>query len=382
MIALLLKVLMIVIAVSYYFIILYFFLGWKRLKEFKYNKEANNLPLVSIIIPARNEEDTISECLISLTKQDYSREYIEVIVVDDHSTDRTAEIVRNFAAEYPAYSIQLIQLTSESGSIAYKKRAISCAVSIAKGDIIITTDADCTFASKWVSSHVNYYKKNEVYFLSGPVLFKEETSFFGRLQSLEFLSLIGIGAAAIGAGNPLMCNGANLSFKKDVFEKVGGYTGNENIASGDDVFLMHKVMKRFPGKVNFLKSREAIVYTSPQENLNAFVEQRKRWASKSSSYTDLFSKAVAVITYMFNLLLIICGVVSLFSYTFAKIFLVAFGLKVFTDLVFLIPVTSFFRERRLLYYFLVEQLLYSFYIVYIGATGTLSKYKWKGREVK
>lgn len=105
-------------------------------------------------------------------------------------------------------------------------------------------------------------------------------------QYIDFVSLQGITAASVSAGFHAMCNGANLAYRKDVFYRVNGFKGIDNIASGDDMLLMNKIKHEFPNAIGFLFSKDAIVSTSPMPDWKAFFNQRIRWASKADKYKD------------------------------------------------------------------------------------------------
>src|SRR5690606_9349990 len=260
----------------YIALMLYIRRGWNHIKPYHDAKE-NIYTKVSVLIAARNEEDNIGRTLEAILKQDFPREFLEVIVIDDHSTDTTASIVRT----YEKRGIRLLQLNEGDKLNSYKKLAIKRAIDMANGEIIVTTDADCRMGTKWLSTVVGYFQKTEAYLVSSPVVYSEEKSYFERLQTLEFLYLIGLGAAGIGNGNPTTCNGANLAYRKDVFYEMGGFRGIDNVASGDDELFLHKVAERYADRIKFCKSIAAAVFTDAKPTVSAFISQRKRWASKS-----------------------------------------------------------------------------------------------------
>jgi len=223
---------------------------------------------VSVLIPARNEEKDIINLLSDIKKQSYPNNMFEVIVIDDSSTDSTYEIVRQSLQDSTLNNV-IVRLEKKQKNLSPKKRALEKGVSLAKGELIITTDADCRVKENWINSFVLEYKRKETAMISGPVTFYNNNTVFKKIQSLEFLSLIASGAGAIGNNTVLMCNGANMAYSKKAFEKVGGYSGDEDFASGDDVFLMMK-MRKYLGneKVSFLKKRDAIVSTKAQNSLH------------------------------------------------------------------------------------------------------------------
>ena len=225
--------------------------------------------MVSILIAARNEEDKIAFTIEDILRQDYPRNLVELIVIDDHSTDRTAEII----ARYAGKGVKLIRLNEDKPLNSYKKKAISEAIQIAAGELIVTTDADCRMNTAWLSTIVAYFETNNLKLISSPVVFYEEKSFFERLQTLEFLYLIGLGAATIGNKTPSTCNGANLAYRKDVFHELKGFQGIDDLASGDDELFLHKVASKYPDDIGFCKSNDALVFTHAKPSLKEFISQ-------------------------------------------------------------------------------------------------------------
>jgi len=246
----------------YLLVLLFLIRGWLAVKKPKVATSGFSTK-VTILIAARNEEDNIASTIEDILAQDYPKELTEVIIVDDHSIDCTAEIITSYADR----GIKLLQLREEQALNSYKKKAIAEAIRRSTGDVMVATDADCSMGPQWLSTIIGYYETYHPVMISSPVGYFKEKSFFERLQTLEFSYLIGIGAAFIGNGSASTCNGANLAYRKDVFYEVGGFKGIDDVASGDDELLLQKVAARYPGKIGFLKRSEAVVYTHAKPNL-------------------------------------------------------------------------------------------------------------------
>lgn len=358
-------------------LVLYMRMGWKRIPHyFIENKKLTTS--VSIIIAARNEENNIAHTLDCIIQQKFPKELVEVIVVDDHSTDNTADIVRS----YIQHDVRLIQLNEGDKLNSYKKLAISKAIASAKGEVIVTTDADCRMGDRWLQSVIEYFESNDSYLVSSPVVYSNETSYFERLQTLEFLYLIGLGAAGIGNRKPTTCNGANLAYRRDVFYEMGGFSGIDNLASGDDELFLHKVAEKYAEKIGFCKSKEAIVYTDAKPDLQSFISQRKRWASKSTKYKDKKVVALGVAIWLFNLALIISLIIGMvYSPTFFLLVLMVFISKVAVEYSFIRLLCNFVQRKELLIQLPTLSVVHSLYLVYIGIAGNIGKYDWKGRSV-
>ena len=210
----------------------------------------------TVIIPARNEENKIAQCLETVLNQNYPTELFEVIVADDYSTDKTPEIILALQNKYHNLRLLRLQDILEDKLLnSYKKKAIEVSIDRAKGDWIITTDADCSVTKNWLLNFDAFIKKSNPVFIAAPVQFTNTGSFVSIFQCLDFISLQGITAASVYKGFHSMCNGANLAYKKEVFFKVGGFKGIDNIASGDDMLLMHKIFVQYqkPGSISFFE---------------------------------------------------------------------------------------------------------------------------------
>jgi len=351
--------------------------GWKVLGYFSKGGQTPRTK-VSVLIAARNEEANIGRTLSDILAQNYPQELLEIIVVDDHSTDRTPAIVRSFVAR----GVKLLTLNESEPLNSYKKKAITLAIAEATGQLIVTTDADCRMENEWLATVVTCMERYDYFLLSAPVVYSQQRSFFEELQTLEFLYLIGLGAAGIGNRYPSTCNGANLAYRRDVFYEMGGFNGIDHLASGDDELFLHKVAAKYPDKIGFCKSTDAIVYTDAKRDLRGFINQRRRWASKSTHYKNRGIVALGVSIWFFNVLLVVSGVAAFTGYPeLQPIFAAAISLKFLIEFIFLYPLCGFAKRKDLLVYLPVLTVVHTIYMVYIGIAGNMGKYQWKGRRV-
>jgi len=336
----------------------------------------------SIIIPARNEESKIPTCLESIFLQKYPTDLFEVIVVDDHSTDSSSAIVQQLQLQHS--NLKLIRLADEIDGKAlnsYKKKAIERAIEIATGNWIITTDADCIMTEKWIAAFAAIIQQKDPVFVAAPVAFSNDGRIFSTFQYIDFTSLQGITAASVSAGFHSMCNGANLAYRKDTFTEVGGFKGIDSIASGDDMLLMNKIKKRFPSKIAFLFSREAIITTDPMPDWKSFLNQRIRWASKADQFKDKSIFWVLFLVYFFNLSLFIMPFLAFFYSSLFLYWLAFLVLKSLVELMFVIPVAAFFGQT-FMWQLPLLQPIHIAYTVMAGWLGKFGTYHWKGRKVK
>lgn len=353
--------------------------GWRVAAGFKPQTP------VTIIIPARNEQAHIVACLRAVMLQQYPPHLLEIMVVDDHSDDNTAALAQEMAQLCPQIKVlRLADFMPDAQPVnAYKKKAIETGIQHSSNPLIITTDADCVAAPQWLNTLVGFYEQYRPQLIAAPVCFTNERTFFERFQTLDFMGMmVTTGAMAyLHTGN--MCNGANLAYTRHAFETVGGFKDIDHLASGDDMLLMAKIARKYPGGVRFLKNYGATVFTCAQPTLQAFVNQRVRWASKSGQYPDAGITASLILVFLFNLLLLFNFTACLSgAFNLCMIVAMQFAAKCIADFIYLTVGARFFGRCKLLWLFLPAQLLHIVYIAVIGIWGNLGKYTWKGRTVK
>jgi cellulose synthase/poly-beta-1,6-N-acetylglucosamine synthase-like glycosyltransferase len=355
----------------------YLIVGWNRVKTPEIKKEGYTTR-VTILIAARNEEDKIHLTINDILAQEYPKELTEIIIVDDHSTDRTSEII----ASYAGRGVKLLKLNEDQPLNSYKKKAIATAIGLSTGELMVATDADCRMGPSWLSSFVGYYEMHNPVMITAPVSYYQEQSLFERMQTLEFFTLVATGAAFIGNNRASTCNGANFAYRKDVFNEVGGFKGIDDLASGDDELLLQKVAAIYPGRIGFLKLRDAIVLTHAKPTLKEFLQQRRRWASKSVKYKDKRVVALVVGLWLFYTSVALNFFIGFYNPIFFAISFSEMGLMALLEFILLLPVTRFFRRSSLLWLIPMSMPLYITYFAYIGLIGNKGKYIWKGRLVK
>ncbi len=359
--------------------------GFQRMPEWSLHPHAFNQvkTSVSIIIPARNEAANIVNCLNSIAQQNFPKELLEIIVIDDHSEDETAALVAQYDSPFPLHLIRLSDHIDGSTKLnSYKKKAISIAIQQAKSSLIITTDADCIMGPNWLLNMVSYYEEKDAKFITGPVAFIENDSLFKRFQALDFIGMIGLTGASVELHLSNMCNGANLCYEKAVFEEVGGFQGIDQLASGDDLLLMHKIAQAYPDDIYFIKSKEAIVYTYPSVDIKAFVQQRIRWASKTTSYQDKRITFLLGMVFLSVVLLFMTFIFAFFYPYLWGVFLLQLLIKSVIDFLYLGAISRYFGQGHLMKSFLSSEIYHITYILSVGLMGNFKQYEWKGRKVQ
>ncbi len=349
-----------------------FYRGLFRLRTGK----NENLYSISIIIPARNEAENIESCLNALLAQSYPHDKIEIIVVNDHSTDDTAAIIDVYQSRYNNF--KALHLTERVTNISPKKHAISMGIEHSSHQIIFTTDADCIVTNTWLQSMVRYFEDN-VGVVCGFVVFNQqkEITLFHKVQSVEFLSLVFAGAGSIGLDLPLIGNGANLAYRRNVFNDVDGFSEHKTLISGDDDLFIQKVAHTTDWKIRFAAETSAIVSTSPVLSFREFLNQRSRWASKGIHYHNPFFVLYLISVYLFYTILFLTIPISIYHFKSLPFLLIAFVCKIIADFLLLDKGTSLVLRRDLLKYFLLAEIFQIPYILYVGIAGLFGKFTWK-----
>lgn len=330
----------------------------------------------SVLIPARNEENNIGALLEALQGQSYPQGLIEIIVIDDGSTDQTAAVVQR----YPF--VRLIQLNNSEG-FGGKKQAIEAGIRSARHEWILTIDADSLPPAEWIQAFNEWLEQEKSICVVGPVsLLRSGKTMLQAFQQYDHLMFQGITGAAIGSGQHALGNGTNLCYRKEAFESVGGFQGIDQLASGDDVLLIEKFMNQYPGQVHFLKSTRALVMTRSCPTWKALWAQRVRWVSKAGSYLNKQLLFTQWATGLFNFILLANSVTCLFNPTEWKPLLAIWIFKAITEWWLIRSVAGKYRQRVNFLSFLLLQPVHVGYIVAVGLLGQRRKYDWKGRTVR
>jgi cellulose synthase/poly-beta-1,6-N-acetylglucosamine synthase-like glycosyltransferase len=344
-------------------------------------KFTNNI-FVSIVVPTRNEEMSILRVLLELSTQDYPLELMQIIITDDFSEDKTIVIAEEFSKDHPKFPMIIIDAKKSDNIRTGKKHSIGRAIEAATGDIILGTDADTWRSNSWISTMVNGFDNPEISMLLGPVLFRNETNFLQKMQELEFLGIMGITAGSAASGYPLMCNGANLAFRRKAFVEVGGYLGNLQYVSGDDQFLLGAIVRVYGRRsVAFVFDKNALINTEAESTFQGFISQRIRWISKSPGYRDPVVIAMGFLTW-FTVICLLSGI--LFGLVFSPILVPAFFcwiIKMAIDFPIIWIMIKFSEKKGKMRYFILAQIFQLIYIPAISFLGLLLPFKWKGRRI-
>ena len=333
---------------------------------------------VSVIIAARNEEAHMRSLLESLEAQDYPPHLLEIVVVNDHSEDGTAQIVEEYKA-ISKHKIALFHLDENSDTP--KKEALKLGIQHSQGEILLFTDADCHMPPTWVREMQSGFKNDKIGLVVGPICY-EKGALLENMLSQEQAALLGSAFATLKLKIPTMCNGANMAVLRSTFLSVGGFESDSIIASGDDELLLHKVYMQDSQSVVFMKNKKAIVTTESASTLSQLYHQRKRWAGKWEKYLMFRTKAFAFFIFSFHVSWLSSAICSFFSPSFALYFVWALAIKCVLEFVFIHKVMKFLGKKINLLGFVMWQLLYSPYVVFFGLVSRGKKYSWKGRNLQ
>lgn len=374
------------IFVCYTVLVTSLYVGFRKVNVFS-SKNTTPKTKFSVIIPFRNEAKKLPFLLKTIEALSYPKEFYEILFVDDHSVDNSVKLIKKVLDtisqknEITRTDISIIKNKITSNSP--KKDAITTAIKHAKFDWIVTTDADCLLQENWLKTIDDFIQENNPKMVVSPVNYRIENSFLHRFQLLDFMSMQGTTIAGFGINFPFMCNGANLTYKKEDFISLNGFEGNNNIASGDDVFLLEKFIKDDKKAVRFLKSKEAIVNTFPLNSWNELINQRVRWASKTSTFKSIKVKLIGLLVLFINLSIFFTFFESLFGLNHYKIPLFLSATKLIIDLFLFLPTIQFFEQEKLFWksYF-SSSLVYPFFSIWVIFKSIFFNYNWKGRTFK
>lgn len=354
---------------AYFILLIALMLGWEQTLALQIPDDTVLQP-ITIIVPIRNEEAQVEKVIQSLLLQNYPKDKIQILIINDHSTDRSVELVGSD-------SFGFIQLYSLGDRQSGKKAAITLGMEKSLTEIIVTTDADCLHHTDWLRSINALFGRSQTQLVVGAVAIQKAETFFDKLQAIEFSSLISSGASMLYWGIPAMANGANLAFRKSAFNQVRGYEDNAHIASGDDEFILKKIFNAYPLGVVFNNRPEGIVQTSPQPSLIAFLRQRFRWAGKWKHQSNQKVKWIAMAVFLFQVFFIVT--LSLVVWENNRMAIILLLAKAGLEGVFLWRACQFLNVGFTLVPFVVLQFFYPFYVSYTALVARFIKPSWKGR---
>lgn len=354
------------------------------LRKIKFEKSEEK-PFVSILVAARNEEQSIGRLLDVLTRQSYPS--YEIIIVNDRSTDGTVSIIHSYQQAYS--NLQLITIDSLQGDMPSKKNALAKGIAASKGEILCFTDADCIPTLKWIEELVSAfgpdvglvagyspYDRSLLRAESHKTTLSEEL-FFKFIEYEEFKGAIW-SAGAIGWNKGWLCAGRSLAYRKKVYEEVGGFEKIKQSISGDDDLFLQLVRRETSWKMRYVASPESFVRTAPPSTSAQFLQQRIRHFS-AGKFFSLPMKLFFFLFHFSNLVVLLTWIIGLLSDQYVY-FLWGFLAKIAVDTLLLFNAGSVFRQTRFTASFLLMEIIYIFYNTLIGPLGFTTKFEWKQEQ--
>lgn len=334
----------------------------------------------SIIIPFRDEALHINQLLTSLFKQEYPFDLYEVIMINDGSTDQSLDEIEKFKLKNPL--LQIIVHDRNTVSNSPKKDAIVTGIAKSHSQWIVSTDADCTIPKQWLSIYNETIQKHNPKMMVGNVLFKPDKRLINQFQYFDLLSLQGVTTGSFGIDKPFMCNGANMSYKKDFFNTLNGFEDHKTYASGDDVFLLQKAIINHKKHIEYINNPKHIVITAAETNWGDIFNQRVRWAAKSTGYNSLYAKLLAIGVLSTNLIVIygICKTVS--EMTLSILIVPMLLLKISVDVIFISYTQYKMKQKIILKHLVISAFIYPFFNSLVGVYALVGNFNWKGRTFK
>lgn len=352
-------------------------IGISKLNRFINLKTESHSNFISIIISARNEEQTIVTCLEQIVKQTFPKDYFEIIFIDDCSDDNTLHIATQYL-EKNSLNYKIIAQTTHQG----KKKNIAEGISLSKGKLIITSDADVIYRHpNWLSTIANYFENYNPNLVILPIDFETQRGFLPSFQTVENIAITGITAGFAGLKKAFMCNGANLAFKKEAYLSVNGYQNHLHISSGEDVFLLEDLKKLNSNTIHYLFSRNVIVKTKPQTSITSFISQRIRWAYKAKYNRNYLNFTSGLIILLANLLFV-AFYIELFNQSIFLPYLSIFVLaKLLFDFLLLFLASDFLGRVNYIWWLIPFESIYWLYALIVGITSLFWKPYWKGKKI-
>lgn len=326
------------------------------------------LPTVTVLVCARDEENNIGNCVASLAKLHYPKEKLELLVVDDKSTDRTPQILEEWSAKLQ--HLRVYRTGPEIEHLKGKVNALTQGMDAATGEFVMITDADCTVQPNWIRDYLKFYNKDTGMVASITLL--DIDRFFDGVQSIDWSYLLGIAMACTNIGVPLSVIGNNMSVRRAAYESVGGYR-KIPFSITEDYALFKAIWHQKPWKIKFRLTRESVVMSKATPDFKTWWRQKHRWVKGGEGL-----KTIGWVIFILGLLANAATVVGFFVLPlFAALMVVA--VKWIADLMIILPVLSRTRKQHLLRFFLLYEPYLLLFVLSMPIMIMQKNVKWKGR---
>lgn len=329
---------------------------------------------LSILIPFRNECDNLPSLFSSLLALEHRP--FEVVFIDDHSDDEGWKMLQKLIIENEDLDIRFSIVQNKGQG---KKEAIETGIGTAIGEIILTTDADCLLPPNWIGTYIASFRDQKLQFLAGPVMSRGQSNFLEVFQQIEWGSILLLTQSGFALSQPFMCSAANMGYRKEAFLKVGAYAGNKAYLSGDDEFLLKKIIQAYGGgAAGYLQGNP--VRTKPETTWKRLFAQRARWASKWKVHGSLGHALLALVPFLMQLFFL--GSLALWGLGWLGIlvFFYLWAVKILIERKVLGRVLKDFGLRYGIIYYLLTSIWHPFYVLNVGLQAAFGKIQWKGRN--
>jgi 1,2-diacylglycerol 3-beta-glucosyltransferase len=331
----------------------------------------SELPTATVLVCARDEEENIEKCVASLSRLDYPTDKLQLLVVDDKSTDRTPEILANWQSKLPHLTVY--RTGPEVEHLRGKVNALTQGMDVATGEYVLVTDADAHVDPMWARRYVSYYDKNTGMVASVTLL--DEGRFFDTLQSLDWAYLLGMAAASANLNVPLSVIGNNMSVRREAYESVGGYR-KIPFSITEDYALFQAIWHKEPWQVKFRIDPQLTVMSKAAPTFKAWWRQKHRWVKGGQSL-----KAIGYLIFGIGLLGNLAMLLAPF-FLQAMAALLVILIKWAADLLIIMPVLTKVRKVHLLKYFPVYELYIALFVFSMPVMIMQKNVVWKGRVYK
>ncbi len=330
-------------------------------------------PFVSVIIAARNESKTIGRCITALMGQDYKPDLFEVIIIDDRSEDETFEVLSHFKSVLN--NLKIVKIDRLPENVSPKKHALSKAIDLACGEIILETDADCVVPDTWISGMVRRFEEG-VCMVTGIAPYFPGTGALNSFIRHEYLWNATLSSGSIVLGHGTHASARNLGFQRKIFESVGGYGSAKSVISGDDTLFLHRIQKQNKKNVATMPDKSTHVYTDAPENIKSFFRQRARHMS-TGKYFDLVHIVTGFFVYGYHILAVVSLLLAVVSLHAFAVFMCSFLWKIMLDSIAALRAKAIFGLDVEWKRFIINEFFLLVYLAVMPVFGLFLPVRWK-----
>ncbi|MDZ7377365.1 MAG: glycosyltransferase, partial [candidate division KSB1 bacterium] len=343
------------------------------LTNLEVNRESN-MATISIIVAMKNEGTNVRSCLEALIRQNYAKDKMEIVVVDDGSTDETPQLLEAYRSQCPG--LKVIRHQSSVETFGGKKSALSTGIKASEGEILLFTDADCVPPADWAAKTAAHFAPGVGLVVGFSPLYDPKDTLIGKLLLIDSLVNGIVAAGSIGLGTAATCTGRNLAYRRQVYDQVNGFNDIMTSISGDDDLFLHLVLQKTNWQIRFAREKSTIVPSYQSKNIVGLFHQKKRHLS-AGKYYPLKLKLAYFVFHLSNLSLFLFFLIA--TLTSEQIFFATFllGIKFLGDGLLIYSGGKAFGIRPKFESFLLWELFFMLYHVIIAPFAWFGRVRWK-----